>query len=56
VLGTRIVSLAHQLHSSQSMTFAQVLSVILLGGSVFVAALLHAHEAFGAERAGSLKR
>jgi hypothetical protein len=26
------------------MTFAQVLSVILLGGSVFVAALLHAHE------------
>jgi hypothetical protein len=36
------------------MTFAQVLSVILLGGSVFVAAWLHAHESIGADR--SLKR
>jgi hypothetical protein len=37
------------------MTFAQLLSVILLGGSVLLAAVLHATESFGADDAGSMK-
>jgi len=34
------------------MTFAQLLSVILLGGSVLLAAILHATESIGARDAG----
>jgi len=47
---------AHPMHYIESMTFAQFLSVILLGGSVLVAAFLHATEPWGADHAESTHR